>query len=97
MVRSGTMNLQNGTWVNIKKGKIKMENKLKRYVVMSKFNHSDSYMLEKQFVNRSSADKYAELMEEAKEYDNIGYIFGGHLPDIFQNSCLLYTSPSPRD
>ena len=69
----GTMNLQNGTWVNIKKGKIKMENKLKRYVVMSKFNHSDSYMLEKQFVNRSSADKYAELMEEAKEYDNIEY------------------------
>ena len=73
MVRDGTMNLQNGTLVNIKKGKIKMENKLKRYVVMSKFNHSDSYMLEKQFVNRSSADKYAELMEEAKEYDNIEY------------------------
>jgi len=73
MVRDGTMNLQNGTWVNIKKGKIKMENKIKKYIVMSKFGHSDRFMIEKQFINRHSADYYANLMKEEKEYDDIEY------------------------
>ena len=68
------MNLLNGTWVNIKKGKIKMKNKpVKQYLVMSKFTHSDRFNLEKQFVNRHSADYYANLMKEEKEYDNLEY------------------------
>ena len=67
------MNLQNGTWVNIKKGKIKMENKIKKYIVMSKFGHSDRFMIEKQFINRHSADYYANLMKEEKEYTDIEY------------------------
>ena len=50
MVSDGTMSLEIGTWVNIKKGKIKMENKIKKYIVMSKFGHSDRFMLEKQFL-----------------------------------------------
>ena len=73
MVRNGTMSLEIGTWVNIKKGKIKMENKIKKYIVMSKFGHSDRFMLEKQFINRHSADYYANLMKEEKEYDDIEY------------------------
>ena len=36
--------------------------KLKKYVVMSKFKHGDRFILEKQFVNRHSADHYCELM-----------------------------------
>ena len=51
------MSLQNGTWVDIKKGEIKMENKeVKKYMVMSKFTRSDRFILEKQFINRHSAD-----------------------------------------
>ena len=75
MVRSGTMNLQNGIWVCIiKKGKGKMENKtVKKYMVMSKFKGQDRFMLEKQFINRHSADYYATLMTEEKDYKDIEY------------------------
>jgi pyruvate kinase len=74
MVRNGTMNLQNGIWVCIKKGKIKMENKeVKKYMVMSKFKGQDRFMLEKQFINRHSADYYATLMTEEKDYKDIEY------------------------
>ena len=47
--------------------------KTKKYMVMSKFNHSDRFNLEKQFVNRHSADAYVELMIEDKEYEGIEY------------------------
>ena len=68
------MSLQNGTWVDIKKGEIKMENKeVKKYIVMSKFKGQDRYILEKQFINRHSADYYAELMTNEKDYADIEY------------------------
>ena len=76
MVKDGIMNLLIGTWADINeatKGKKKMENKTKKYIVMSKFGHSDRFMLEKQFLNRHSADYYANLMQEEKEYDDIEY------------------------
>lgn len=47
--------------------------KTKKYIVMSKFNHSDRFNLEKQFVNRHSADAYVELMIEDREYEGIEY------------------------
>ena len=51
-----------------------MENKeTKKYMVMSKFTHSDRFMLEKQFVNKHSADAYVNLMIEDKEYTDIEY------------------------
>ncbi len=57
-----------------KERKINMEKaKTKKYMVMSKFNHSDRFNLEKQFVNRHSADAYVELMIEDKEYADIEY------------------------
>jgi len=57
-----------------KKGKIKMENKtVKKYIVMSKFAGQDRFMLEKQFINRHSADYYANLMTEEKDYKDIEY------------------------
>ena len=40
---------------------------------MSKFNHSDRFNLEKQFVNRHSADAYVDLMIEDREYEGIEY------------------------
>ena len=68
------MSLQNGTWVDIKKGEIKMENKeVKKYIVMSKFKNQDRFILEKQFLNRHSADYYAELMTNEKDYEDIEY------------------------
>jgi hypothetical protein len=74
MVSVGTMSLQNGTWVDIKKGEIKMENKeVKKYMVMSKFKGQDRFILEKQFINRHSADHYAELMTNEKDYEDIEY------------------------
>jgi len=74
MERSGTMNLQNGIWVCIKKGEIKMENKeTKKYMVMSKFTHSDRFMLEKQFINKHSADYYVNAMLSEKEYEDLEY------------------------
>ena len=77
MERDGIMNLVTGIWADIKKlikGKNKMEKaKTKKYIVMSKFNHSDRFNLEKQFVNRHSADAYVELMIEDREYEGIEY------------------------
>ena len=77
MGRDGTMKLVIGIWADIKKlikGENKMESKpIKKYVVMSKFKSQDRFMLEKQFVNRHSADHYAKLMAEAKDYDELEY------------------------
>lgn len=68
------MNLQSGTWADIIKGEIKMENKeVKKYIVMSKFKGQDRYILEKQFINRHSADYYAELMTNEKDYEDLEY------------------------
>lgn len=68
------MNLQNGTWVDITKGEIRMENKeVKKYIVMSKFKGQDRFILEKQFLNRHSADYYAELMTNEKDYEDLEY------------------------
>ena len=49
------------------------QDKTRRYMVMGKFAHSDNFILEKQFINRHSADAYAELMNENKEYENYSY------------------------
>ena len=77
MVRGGIMNLLIGIWADIKetiKGENKMSNKPnKKYMVMSKFKHSDRFNLEKQFLNRHSADAYVGLMIEDREYDSIEY------------------------
>ena len=68
------MSLQNGTWVDITKGEIRMENKeVKKYIVMSKFKGQDRFILEKQFLNRHSADYYAELMTNEKDYEDLEY------------------------
>ena len=79
MGRDGTMKLVTGIWADIKKlikGENKMENKPnKKYMVMSKFKHSDRFNLEKQFVNRHSADAYVDLMIEDKEYDEYRIFF----------------------
>ena len=74
MVSDGTMSLQNGTWVDITKGEIKMEkNETKKYMVMSKFTHSDRFILEKQFINRHSADYYVDAMIVRKDYEDLEY------------------------
>lgn len=74
MVSDGTMSLQSGTWADTTKGKIKMENKeTKKYMVMSKFTHSDRFMLEKQFINKHSADYYVNAMLSEKEYEDLEY------------------------
>jgi hypothetical protein len=68
------MNLQSGTWADITKGEIRMENnKTKKYMVMSKFTHSDKFILEKQFVNRHSADYFVDAMISENEYDDLEY------------------------
>ena len=77
MGRDGTMNLVTGIWAEIKeliKGENKMEKKpIKKYIVMSKFKNQNNFIQDKQFFNRESADKYVELMIEAKDYDNLEY------------------------
>ncbi len=74
MVSDGTMSLQNGTWVDITKGEIKMENKkTRKYMVMSKFTHSDKFILEKQFINRHSADYFVNAMISENEYEDLEY------------------------
>lgn len=74
MVNDGTMNLQSGTWADITKGEIRMENKkTRKYMVMSKFTHSDKFILEKQFVNRHSADYFVDAMISENEYDDLEY------------------------
>jgi hypothetical protein len=47
--------------------------KIKKYIVMSKFTHGDRFNLEKQFVNKHSADHFCELMTEENDYDNLEY------------------------
>tara|TARA_Y100000296_G_C5129594_1_gene234766 strand:- start:335 stop:643 length:309 start_codon:yes stop_codon:yes gene_type:complete len=92
MEKNGIMNRVNGIWENIKESINKKKEKLmsvkpvKRYVVMSKFKSSDRYMLDKQFVNRHSADHYAQLMTEAKDYDEIEYF-------LFEQSHAYEESP----
>jgi hypothetical protein len=49
------------------------DTKLKKYVVMRKFKHGDRFILEKQFVNRHSADHYCELMIEENEHENLEF------------------------
>tara|TARA_R100000426_G_scaffold41309_1_gene31980 strand:+ start:23 stop:334 length:312 start_codon:yes stop_codon:yes gene_type:complete len=77
MVKDGIMNQVIGIWADIKKiiiGENKMQKKpIKKYMVMSKFKSSDRFNLEKQFVNKHSADAYVGLMIEDKEYENIEY------------------------
>ena len=51
------------------------KNKIKKYMVMSKFTHSDRFMLEKQFINRHSADYYADVMNEEKDYEDYRILF----------------------
>ena len=77
MVKNGIMKQVIGIWADIKET-IKGENKMskkpnKKYMVMSKFKHSDRFNLEKQFLNRHSADAYVSLMIEDREYDSIEY------------------------
>ena len=45
----------------------------KKYIVMSKFPHSDRFMMEKAFSKREDANTYAKLMIDTKEYDDINY------------------------
>ena len=45
--------------------------KVRKYLVMSKFTHGERFLLEKQFLNRHSADHYCELMTEENEHDNL--------------------------
>lgn len=74
MVNDGITNPLNGTWVDITKGKIKMENnKTKKYMVMSKFTHSDKFILEKQFINRHSADYFVDAMISENDYEDLEY------------------------
>ena len=77
MEKNGIMKLVIGIWADIKKlikGENKMEKKPnKKYMVMSKFKFSDRFNLEKQFINRHSADAYVELMIEDREYEGIEY------------------------
>ena len=86
------MNLVTGIWAEIKeliKGENKMEKKpMKKYMVMSKFIHGDRFNLEKQFVNRHSADAYVDLMIEDKEYDNIEYFLFEQSHDYQDNSPM---------
>ena len=49
------------------------EDKLRKFVVMYKFEHEDRFQLEKCFSNRSSAKKYVEALIETKDYDRIKY------------------------
>ena len=77
MVKNGIMKQVIGIWADIKKiiiGENKMEKKpIKKYIVMSKFKGQNNFIQDKQFYNRESADRYVELMIEAKEYDSIEY------------------------
>lgn len=77
MVKNGITKQVIGIWADIKKiiiGENKMEKKqIKKYIVMSKFKNQPNFIQDKQFFNRESADKYVELMIEAKDYDNLEY------------------------
>jgi hypothetical protein len=45
----------------------------KKYIVMSKFPHSDRFMMEKAFSKRQDANTFAKLMIDTKEYNDISY------------------------
>jgi len=45
----------------------------KKYIVMSKFSHSDRFIMERGFSTRKDANTYAKLMMDSNEYDNISY------------------------
>ena len=49
------------------------EDKTTKYMIMGKFKHSNRFIFEKQFINKRSADAYAELMNENKEHDGYEY------------------------
>ena len=51
----------------------KDEVKVKRFIIMGKFKNQDKFILEKQFVNRHSAEHYAKLMTEHPDYDEYEY------------------------
>jgi len=54
-------------------GKKEKENQLRKYIVMGKFKFSDRYILEKQFINKHSADDYVNIMKENSEYNDYEY------------------------
>ena len=45
----------------------------KKYIVMSKFDHSDKFIMERGFSTRKDANTYAKLMMDSKDYDHIQY------------------------
>ena len=45
----------------------------KKYIVMSKFEHSDKFIMERGFSTRKDANTYAKLMMDSKDYDHIQY------------------------
>lgn len=49
------------------------EDKTTKYMIMGKFDHSNKFIFEKQFINKHSADAYAELMTANKEHDGYEY------------------------
>jgi hypothetical protein len=87
MVRDGTMNLQNGTWADIKIRRRKMINR--KYIVMSKFDHSDRFNMEKGFSTIKDANSYAKLMMDNNDYDGLEYFCFEQTVDysyLFNNS-----------
>lgn len=53
--------------------KVKEDDKLRRYIVMGKYKSDNRFILEKQFINRHSADHYVELMKENEANDRYEY------------------------
>ena len=51
--------------------------------------------LETHVVNPSSDENIDKNIDALESYD--GLIWGGSSLNIYNNTCLLYTSPSPRD
>jgi hypothetical protein len=87
MVRDGTMSLQNGTWANIKIRRRRMINR--KYIVMSKFDHSDRFNMEKGFSTIKDANSYAKLMMDNNDYDGLEYFCFEQTVDysyLFNNS-----------
>jgi len=93
MVRDGTTNLQTTTWVTIKGKQMTEKRSDKKFIVMSKFPHSDRYMTEKAFSTRNEANKYAELMMNADEYENIKYFCFEQTMDYE----FFFSFPIPKD
>ena len=51
--------------------------------------------LEIDVVNPSSDKNISEVAKDLEKFD--GLIWGGSSLNIYNDTCLLYTSPSPRD